>query len=219
MEEILKTYPIENFPKPTPDDSFDLKPVLRSEWQGGEAQRIDILSGKKATQLTPKETSKDLLSGGAHTILYWLNKDDPRGQKPQDPNNDPQFKYWEYGISRWLISQNYIETPPQTPPVEFDDIHVEGSFPKINLSLNQSGYFTNERVLLSPSIQSKYQIVKVEYFLNDVYLGQQTISPFVFSFIPQDFVISGGTQKISVVATDIVFNKSRFDVNTTISNR
>jgi 1A family penicillin-binding protein len=219
MDEILKTYPIESFPKPTPDDSPDLKPVLRGEWQGGVAQRIDILSGKNATQYTPKETSKDLLSGGIHSILYWLSKNDPRGPQPQDPNNDPQFKYWEYGIGRWLVSQNYVEPKTQTAPQGFDDIHTESSVPKINLVLNPQGYLTSERIILSPSIQSKYQITKVEYFLNDTYLGQQTISPFVFSFVPQDTNVSGGNQKITVVATDSVFNKGSVDINTTISNQ
>ena len=50
---------------------------------------------------------KPMLSGqvaGPHSILYWVDKDNPRGPVPSNPEQDPQFKYWEYGVSAWLGS-------------------------------------------------------------------------------------------------------------------
>ena len=39
-----------------------------------------------------------------HSLLYWTNKDDPRGQPPTNPASDPQFAYWEYAIRAWYAS-------------------------------------------------------------------------------------------------------------------
>ncbi len=37
-----------------------------------------------------------------HTILYYINKDDPLGDG--NSQNDPQFSHWEYGVQSWLQS-------------------------------------------------------------------------------------------------------------------
>lgn len=39
-----------------------------------------------------------------HSLLYWTDKNNPQGTPPADPAQDPQFAYWEYGISAWYAS-------------------------------------------------------------------------------------------------------------------
>ncbi|MCX6720852.1 MAG: transglycosylase domain-containing protein [Candidatus Staskawiczbacteria bacterium] len=39
-----------------------------------------------------------------HTILYYINKNNPEGPQPQDPTTDPQYSSWQTGINNWLIS-------------------------------------------------------------------------------------------------------------------
>ena len=39
-----------------------------------------------------------------HSLLYWVDKNNPLGPPPTNPSNDPQFTYWEYGISAWYAS-------------------------------------------------------------------------------------------------------------------
>jgi len=55
-----------------------------------------------------------------HSILYYLDKDDPRGPIPSNPASDSQFKNWEYGIQRWAnaISQGIPLQQPVTSPQE-----------------------------------------------------------------------------------------------------
>ncbi|MCR4334382.1 MAG: PBP1A family penicillin-binding protein [Patescibacteria group bacterium] len=52
---------------------------------------------------TNLEDIKPILRGvyDLHNILYWVNKDDPVGEIPQNPSLDPQFKNWEYSIQLW----------------------------------------------------------------------------------------------------------------------
>ena len=46
-----------------------------------------------------EETKKKLFS--AHDILYWVDKDNPRGDIPKKPQKDPQFTAWEKGVQKW----------------------------------------------------------------------------------------------------------------------
>ncbi len=39
-----------------------------------------------------------------HSLLYWTDKNNPQGPPPVNPTADPQFAYWEYGISAWYAA-------------------------------------------------------------------------------------------------------------------
>jgi 1A family penicillin-binding protein len=103
MDEVLKTIPDEDFIKPQREDSYDLKPVLRGKWQGG----ISSLSQAPINPDVPYDSVQEVLTGGVHSILYWLNKDDPRGGAPGNPASDPQFDHWEYSVRLWATQHNY----------------------------------------------------------------------------------------------------------------
>lgn len=97
MDEVLKVTPQENFIKPVKEDSYDLKPVLRGKWQGG----ISNITNNGVDY----NSIQEVLSGGVHTILYWLDKDNPRGNNEVIPESDPQFERWEYPIRLWAQSR------------------------------------------------------------------------------------------------------------------
>lgn len=102
MNEVLKTVPPESFTEPLREDSYDLKPVLRGKWQGG----ISSVSTNGGQTDIPYNSIQETLSGGVHSILYWLDKDNPRGTDEVIPTNDPQFERWEYPVSLWAQSQS-----------------------------------------------------------------------------------------------------------------
>lgn len=107
MDEVLKTVPNDKFTEPIREDSYDLKPVLRGKWQGGissvfSSQPIETIPGD-----VPYSSLQETLSGGVHSILYWLNKDDPRGPAPINPSGDPQFVNWEYSVRLWALNNGY----------------------------------------------------------------------------------------------------------------
>ncbi len=72
----------------------------------------------------PITTDKIMLNGsyrgsaGIHSILYYVNKDDPAGSWPSNPYNDPQFKNWEESLQRWLnaTGQNRPVLEPTATP-------------------------------------------------------------------------------------------------------
>ena len=98
MDEVLKTVPVETFTEPAKEDSYDLKPVLRGKWQGGVST---ILQNPVIDPTVPYNTIQEVLSGGIHSILYWVDKDNPRSTEQVNPYMDPQFERWEYSVRNW----------------------------------------------------------------------------------------------------------------------
>lgn len=58
-----------------------------------------------------------------HSLLYWTDKNNPKGPPPTNPARDPQFTYWEYGIFDWygkhpeLFSGKVMLPVPLSPAV------------------------------------------------------------------------------------------------------
>ena len=97
MDQALARYPVEVFEDPLIEDSNTLKPVLRGIWQGG---------------IMATSSGQQVVTGGVHEILHWVNKDDPRGPIPDNPSSDSQYDRWEYGVRIWAVENGYnIERP------------------------------------------------------------------------------------------------------------
>ncbi|KKP42900.1 MAG: Penicillin-binding protein, 1A family [Parcubacteria group bacterium GW2011_GWA1_33_6] len=73
MEKAITSLPKENFTKPAAVK--DINPVLLGQF--------------------PKTDEP-------HSILHYINRKDPLGPPPQDPNNDPLYPFFEEGIKNWL---------------------------------------------------------------------------------------------------------------------
>ncbi len=103
MDYILTKEPVETFPAITRDYPLSLKPALRGKWQGGISNFFDKNTGRPITgDIASSSLVSETLSGGIHSILFWVDKNDPRGPNPINPDADPQFKNWEYSVQKWL---------------------------------------------------------------------------------------------------------------------
>lgn len=86
MSRALANLPREEFPKPDPDSVNKI-----------------MLDGN---YILIKDES---LPPEVHSILYYVDLDNPRGPYPTNPATDPQFSNWE-----WAVTTQYA--PPQTGP-------------------------------------------------------------------------------------------------------
>ncbi|MDP3882967.1 MAG: PBP1A family penicillin-binding protein [Candidatus Staskawiczbacteria bacterium] len=73
MQKIVSAHSAENFTPPNP--VFDRSPALMG-------------------QLPPEDIN---------TILYYVDKNNPLGQQPQNPASDAQYPLWQIGINNYLI--------------------------------------------------------------------------------------------------------------------
>lgn len=226
MSEINDKLSKETFRKPDPSPK-DIKPVLRGIWKGGVSYQIDTISNKVATNLTPDQTKQEYVFPNVHSILYWLDKDNPSGQIPKDPKNDPQFEYWEYGVRNWFTewqksNPTFKETNNIDIPKESDDVHIPANMPKISIvsPKQDDKYSMNTRVSININSTGKYPIRKSELYINDKYVYSNEKNPLLLNFTPADISsnIQTGRNTIKVVSYDNVYNKAETTVDITISN-
>lgn len=221
MNEALKKIPDTKFIEPESElKNFTLKPALRGKWQGGESILIDKVSGKRATEFTPLESVDEILSGGVHSILYWVNKINPRGTDTPS-RTDSQFDSWEYGVRNWVAANGISDGPTARIPNDFDDVHNSENLPDISIESPSSSrnYKNNSKITIEFESTGRYSITKADYFINDVYIGSAT-SPFRFSFIPSDIssIQIGSNNILRIVAQDSVFNKVEKTIRFTVEN-
>ena len=121
LNEAFKELPKEEFEKPKKTKGN--KPFLNGQWLGGQTYLIDSVSGKLATEFTPPELVQEKVLTEIHSILYWLDKNNPSGAKPANPENDSQFRMWEIPVRRWAESANIKDQTEADIPKEKDDVH------------------------------------------------------------------------------------------------
>lgn len=147
FNEALKTLPDESFTPPDPIQS-DIKPILRGVWQDP--------------------------SGGAHTILQYVNKADPLGPAPSNPSSDSQYYLWETPIQTWLANGGTVtQGTPSASGVTF------------TTPATGFGYKPTDIITLRLSLATTP--LRVEYFFNGASLGSVSTQPFDLSFTPSSF--------------------------------
>ncbi len=212
MTEINDSIPKNNFVAPDPEPT-NLKPTLRGIWQGGASYFIDTVSGKVATQYTPIQTTKEVVFPSVHNPLQWIDKSNPQGPIPTDPQNDPQYDNWEYAVRNWFANYQtthpgFVETNDFTIPTATDDVHVPINFPHVSIisPLPTANLDPNSRTSVSISASGPYPIQKADLYINGNYITSSVVAPFVMSFIPAD--ISGIQQNNSLMVSvqDSVFD-------------
>jgi len=96
------------FPEPRETITESDKPILRGIWQGNDIVRVNALTNQPVDANFTGAT-KDRITLSVHDILYWLDKKDPRGPRPSNPENDAQFSRWEYGAHQWAVKNGLVD--------------------------------------------------------------------------------------------------------------
>lgn len=197
------------------DPDYDtLAPVLRGAWAGGESFWVDTVSGKLATELTPIETREERVIPNPHSILHWVDTANPRGPSPTNPEKNPQYNRWEAGFQRWIAMHPGLVPGYQNKPNGFDDVHTEENKPKVLIQSpsQMTPIDKNNTATIQLSVDSKYGIKNIEYYLNGQYIGSGN-NPDAFNFIPDDAGATSGTNTLRVVVTDTVYNRGEATTN------
>ncbi len=190
MTSHLAGKPNEPFNAPDPLAS-NLKPVLRGIWQGGE---------------TTVTHGNEYVARSVHSILYWVDKENPLGASPSNPYSDGQFRLWEAPVRAWATSQGLaddataiptnqrVDRSPTSSPSE-NSISVEMT------SLNSDGYKKDDMVTLAFEADSS-NLKQVDFFINTTLIYSTTKSPFKYTFIPSDIDGIEASNEVRVVVYD-----------------
>ena len=179
-----------------PENFSELKPMLRGDWMGGKTYTVDLLSGKLATEYTPEDSKKTFTYFDPHTILHWVNKNNPLG--PGNSRNDPQYKNWEFGVQKFVHEhyQNLFDNRIEIP-TEYDDVHgpdglIQNQNQKFDLQIE--GIDSDKHYQKDDNIQLKVwsddldddEFKKVSFFVNNTFLADLEKAPFIFNLLVSD---------------------------------
>lgn len=210
MQKALENTPIEQFNAPGPNTAD--KPVLQGGLQDTTTVKIDRASNKLATALTPQSYIQEISFCEYHSILYYLDKDDPRGPAPEHPEKDEQYANWEAAIQEWATKNEKCQAKPENLPTEEDDLHVEQNKPELSIvSPNSNETITTREYQAKINTQARRGIRRVEYYINDQLIATDSQSPFDSYYI--NIPVSNGYHTLKVISYDDIDNQNQQSVN------
>lgn len=210
MRKALGGGPAESFqPAPANDAA---KPVLRGVGARGHKIKIDRVSKKLATEWTPKETTEEREFMLPHTILYYINKDDPRGATPANPGQDPHFAPWEAAVQAWMEREKTkAEKEEKTisfdePPTESDDVHTQESRPTIAIRApEQNAQVSSNRLEIRADVSGQHQLREVRLAVDGQLVGTMQSQPWETAvFLPLS--LAKGFHELQATVVDAVEN-------------
>ncbi|MCX6761702.1 MAG: transglycosylase domain-containing protein [Candidatus Moranbacteria bacterium] len=162
MNEALKNTNKEDFPKYEPEDAG--KDVLNGKLEMKQELKVCEIPGKNnqyclASDACPDSKAKKKNFSDTHDILYYVNKDDVRGDPPKNPENDPQFKNWEAGVKSWLKDNGFSTDGAPTDKCQAKD------FSKYQISIDSISHsggdpVTSSSFSISVKISAPYGVKK-----------------------------------------------------------
>ncbi len=219
MKEALKRLPSESFRKPEEVDTSLFPPILRGVWQGNKTYFVDKLSGKLATEFTPPSLKEERAVQSVHSILYWIDKNNPKVTRVSAPESDMQFPRWEYAVRKWATENGYADQSETVMPSQFDDLHSPSLSPKVSL-LNpaQGEVLTKESQLSIKTVAvGSFPVSKVHFFVNNFFAGSDEKSPFEIKISLSEIPELAEVNEVKVVAYDILGNKGEATTNFTVT--
>ena len=220
MNQVLKNYNIEQFPKYEKEETG--KPALDGTLKITDELKVCKIPGKKdeyclANDACPDSQvdKKDFFM--AHDILWYVKKDDPRGDEPKNPESDPQFKNWEKAVKEWADHKKDLDSDP-APEKECKRSDFESFKPSVKITSPSDGEtITSPSFTIKASISAEYGLKKARIFVDGAEVSSGDSSSISYSYtVPDDK--KSATIDIKITAVDDAENETStsIDVHTAI---
>ncbi len=211
MKKVLGNTPIEYF---KPPNKYTTGKAILDGRLPPKIINIDIISGLLATSSTPPALIKQESIPVYHSILYYVNRNDPLGPAPTDPAKDPQFQAWESAVQTWAAknSTSSLLIASSTIPTIYDQLHRPANKPTIKIDSPLPN-----QTILHPSLEVQIEasaprgINHTQYYINNNIWQTKLGAPLPF-IAPIKF-LSNGYQTLSIKTCDDVENCSQAKVN------
>lgn len=177
LDQVLKNYSIENFPKYDKEETG--KDVLDGKLSIEKDVKVCEIPGEDDKYCLANDYCKDSDKkdfANVHNILYFLDKNDPRADKPKNPESDPQYNNWEKGVEKWIEKEDdYIIGEP--PEDECEEEDFEKYKPSISISVSQD----SNKLKISSSIKASYGVDKINFYVDGDKIGSKTSGSMTYS--------------------------------------
>lgn len=213
LDQVLKNYSTENFPKY--EEEKTEKDILDGKLEIEEDVKVCEIPGEDDKYCLANDYCKDTKKkdfANVHNILYFVNKSDPRGDKPSDPKSDSQYENWEKGVKKWIEKEDdYIIGEP--PEDECDEDDFEKYKPNISISVSQD----SSKLKISSSISAPYGISKINFYVDGDKIGSKTSGSMTY---PMPDSLKGKNIEVKIEIIDKNGNKDsdskKIDIETWI---
>lgn len=217
MNQVLGNYAVEQFPKYEKEETG--KAVLDGKTDIVDDVKVCKLPGEKdkyclANDFCPSSLVDKKKFGEIHDILYYVKKDDPRGDYPKNPSDDPQYKNWEKGVQEWMKKEGKKKDKDSEGPMPTDQCTAEDfadSKPSVSLSASANGNV----ISMKASVESVFDVDKVTFYVDDKEVSATTSQPYETTYTaPADVT---GKVSVSVKVMDSAGNTANDDDSVTIT--
>jgi len=176
METALDDINHDQFIPPEPTDD-DIKPILRGVWQ--PTSETSILENSSV----PVRRSENIT--GVHSILHWVDKNNPRGPVPVSPSSDPQYDQWEYSVRRWASGNGFsgdiggeVQNSPDSPDAnETNESYEDADTNFLELTSSIASTY-NEDDVLRISATNNSRLDRLEIIINGELVDDDDSQPF-----------------------------------------
>lgn len=175
------------FPKYDKDEHETKKDVLDGELPDFDETEVCEIPGKddeycKANKYCPDSKEKDRIFVDIHNILHYVQKDDPRGDKPESPKSDPQYKNWEKAIRKYYTKKDddiiFDDEPDDCKKDDFEKYTA-----KITISV--PGSVDSDKVTIKAKPDTEYDIKKIGYYVEGKKVHESENESYTYK-IPDD---------------------------------
>lgn len=182
LDKTLTNYAIERFPKYEKED-ID-KPMVGGKLEDKKDLKVCEIPGEDdkyclANKYCPENEIKKRDFVEPHDILHYVKRDDPRGEKPEKPESESQYKNWEKAVKDWYKKQKGT-VAEEAPEKECEEDDFKKYQPSINLDLPDA---SNSSILsLKTNVNAPYGVAKVTFRVEGDTVGERSEKPYSIDY-------------------------------------
>ncbi|MBP7811344.1 MAG: PBP1A family penicillin-binding protein [Candidatus Moranbacteria bacterium] len=208
LDKALINTATEEFPKYNPDDEIGEgegktdKAMLTGKLEQKENLKVCEIPGKKESYCRANKycldkdiKKRDFIS--PHDILFYVNREDPRGPIPDKPDRDSQYKNWEKGVKDYYSDKKdvILDEPPKD---ECDESDFSENEPSIRFT--SAGSYSSQNINLTVSVDAPYGVKSVRYSIGNNEIGATSSKPYSINYsVPSDKNGSDVTVSVEVI--------------------
>ncbi len=188
MDDALKNSAYEQFPKYDREEAG--KNILDGKLELAEKLKVCEIPGKKnkyclASGACPDSKIKERKFFTGHSILWYVQKDDPRGDMPKNPEKDAQFKNWEKAVQKWAEKEDYSTS--EAPSEECKESDFSEYKPSVHILAPGNGAaVTTPSFTIKGSISAGYGVDKVTLSIDGNDITSQNGTSFNYDYAVPD---------------------------------
>jgi len=213
MQEATKNDPLTGFEGYEVDDSIE-KAMLGGNMAQITKVKIDTMTGLLATDYTPPTTLEEKIFYKVHSILHYVDKNNPLGPVPSNPDSEPNYETWEEAVLKWVEEDAGQEVDTSDPPTEYDNIHTLAKKPTlvINHPLSNQEITASNMNIQTTAKAKNGNIDRVTYYIDNKFIGASRSTPYQYNynFSP---LFHNGEHELKVIAFDKQENFQEIKIN------